>query len=157
MKRTCILAVLVSTVLLISLGCGSPARGNLQTVAITSTSNEVKGEGGTLQLTTMANFGKESDDVTTSATYTVTPTGIDLSGQPLPNPPQTITMSSTGMLTAVPPFVCTFHNAGNNTTAAWVLYGSYQVVATFRGVASQPFYVAVASAAGDGPNSACGP
>jgi hypothetical protein len=155
-KRTCILAVLVSTALFSLLGCGSPARGNLQTVGITSTAHEVEGEGGTLQLTVMANFGKESDNVTNNVTYAVTPTGVSLSGQNLANPPQTITISSTGMLTAVPPFVCTYHNVGTATSAAYVLTGSYQIVATFRGVASQPFFVGVGSAAGDGPSSACG-
>jgi hypothetical protein len=157
-KRTSILALLVSAMLYISLlGCGTPARGNLQTVTLTASKSEVKGEGGTLQLTAMGNFTKENDDVTTTATYAVTPKGTDLSGQLLLSPPQTITVSTTGLVTAVPPFVCSFHNAGTATTPAYVLEGSYQIVATFRGVASQPVFVGVASAAGDGPSGACGP
>jgi hypothetical protein len=153
-KRTNILAILVSAVLFISLlGCGTPARGNLKTVSLLASNSEVKGEGGTLQLTAMANYAKTSDNVTTGVTFVVTPTGVDLNGQALLNPPQTITVNSTGMLTAVPPFVCTFHNIGTGV----VLTGSYQIVATFRGVASQPFFVGVASAAGDGTNGACGP
>jgi hypothetical protein len=155
-KRTCILAVLGSTALFSLLGCGTPARGNLQTVGITSSSSKLAGEGGTLQLVVMANFGKESDNVTNQVTYAVTPTGFSLDGQNLPNPPQTVTISSTGMLTAVPPFVCTYHNVGTATAAAYVLTGSYQVLATFRGVTSQPFFVGVGSASGDGPSSACG-
>jgi hypothetical protein len=101
----------------------------------------------------MANYGKTSDNVTTGVAYVVTPTGVDLNGQALSNPPQTITVNSTGMITAVPPFVCTFHNIGTSV----VLTGSYQIIATFRGVASQPFFVGVASASGDGTNGACGP
>jgi hypothetical protein len=156
MKRTGILAALFGAMSFLSLlGCGTPAIGTLQSITLTSGGTgglfEVKGEGGTMQLAAIANYSsKSTKDVTNRVTYTVTPTGTDLNGVALPKPPQTLTVNSTGLLTAVPPFVCTF-------TSQNFLTGSYQITATFNGVTSQPVFIAVASAAGNGTGSACGP
>jgi hypothetical protein len=79
----------------------------------------------------------------------------------LPTPPQGVTINKTGLLTAVPPFVCSWHDAEPNPNKdmkpQWFLTGSYQVIATYQGVTSQPVFVGGASAGGDGPSGACGP
>ena len=67
-----------------------------------------------------------------------------------------VTVSSTGLVTAVVPFVCSWTNVGGSTPA-YQLTGSYKIVASFQGVTSQPVYVGVASQGGDGPSGACGP
>ncbi len=61
--------------------------------------------------------------------------------------------SSTGLITAVEPAVCTWVQNGTG----WFFQGAYQVTATFGGVTSQPAYVPVASEAGPGTNGQCGP
>jgi hypothetical protein len=67
------------------------------------------------------------------------------------------------LLTAVPPFICTWQNgnAPPATTPAWGLSGSYSVTATYKGFISPPVFVAVASEAGinngSNPTGACGP
>ena len=161
MKRTTILAALLSTALLVP-GCGDPAIGKLQTIQLTAVGSgtgltEVKGEGGTLQLVATGVYTTKSlVDLTNKVTYNVTPNGDSLSG-PLATPPQTLQMSITGLATAVAPFVCTFTNVGTDTQPSYALTGSYQVTVTYNGVTSQPLFIAVASATGDGPNGACGP
>lgn len=166
MKRTTIFAALISAALLSSLlGCGDPAIGKLQTITLTSSDSgggfsDLKGEGGTIQLTSTGNYTSTmTKDLTGHVTYVVTPTGTDLNGFPLPAPPQDVTISSTGLVTAVTPFACSFHDAEPDLTKppAWVLTGSYQIVATFQGVTSQPIFLGLASQAGDGPSAACGP
>lgn len=166
MKVTTILAALVSTMLLIP-GCGDPAIGKLQTITLTSAGTgglfEVKGEGGILQLRAVGIYTTKTQvDLTNKVTYSLivtpqTPPGTDVNGNPLAPPPATLQISSTGLLTAVQPFVCTFMNTGTSTTPAYALTGSYQVTATFSGVTSQPVFIGVASAVGDGPSGACGP
>jgi hypothetical protein len=165
MKRTGILAALFSAISIFSsFGCGTPAVGKLQTITLTSGGNaglfEVKGEGGTFQLAATANYSSKSTvNVTNRVTYTVTATGTDLNGLALAATPKTLTVDAAGLVTAVPPFVCSFHNAEPDPTKppSYVLTGSYQITATFDAVTSQPVFVGVASAAGDGPGSACGP
>jgi hypothetical protein len=163
-KRTSILVALVSAgLLIISLGCGQPAK--LKTITLTGSAGssggfyDVKGAGGTLQLTATGNYNNNAtENLTDRVTYTATPTGTDLSGFALPAPPQDLTVSSTGLVTAVTPFVCTYHNAGTDTKPSYVLFGSYQIVATSsNGTVSQPIFIGVASEAGDGPSGACGP
>ena len=169
MKRTILLAALCVAALFVLLpGCGDPAIGTLQSITLTAvTSNattEMKGEGGTLQLVATGNYTtKSTKDLSNNVTYAATPTGTAEDGSPLPatspSNPQTISISPTGLVTAVSPFVCTFYNDGTKSTPVWTLTGSYAIVATFGNVSSQPLYVAVASAAGIGPNDggACGP
>lgn len=146
---------------LISSGCGTS--DYLQTVTLSATTAStggglynLSGWGGTLQLVVTANYhsGKQVP-VTNSVTYAVTAQGVDDTGAALQAPPNTVTINTTGMMTAVNPPVCTWANEGTSTTPAWVLTGSYQVVATYRGIASQPVFVGVASAAGTGGQ--CGP
>jgi len=170
-KRTILLATLfVAALFILVPGCGDPAIGTLESITLTAvTSNkavEVKGEGGTLQLVATGNYSTHATkDLTPHVTYTATPNGTDESLAPLPATsaadPKTISISTTGLVTAIPPFVCTFTNEGTTTTPAWVLTGSYGIVATFGNITSQPVYVAVASAAGEAPpspdNGACGP
>jgi hypothetical protein len=167
-KRTKILAAVTIALSLIASGCGTS--DYLQSVTVTATSAassgatyNIAGWGGTLQLVVNANYhsGKVVP-VTNSATYAVTPQGTDYTGGTLEAPPNTVTMSPTGMMTAVNPAVCTWanENTTNTGTNSWVLTGAYQVVATYRGMSSQPAFVGVASAAGqaDQPTpGACGP
>jgi hypothetical protein len=150
------------------LGCGTTNK--LQSVTLTPAGSggfiNLQGEGATIQFKAMANYtNKQSYDMTNKVIYTVTPTGTDVNGVPLLAPPQTVLVSPTGLITAVEPFVCSWFDenapadgvSGSTLQPAWFLNGSYKVVATFRGVDSNPVYVAVASAGGNGPNGACGP
>jgi hypothetical protein len=170
-KRTIFLATLFAAALVILLsGCGDPAIGTLQSITLTAvTSNkvvEVKGEGGTLQLVATGNYSTHATkDLTPHVTYTAAPApnSTDDLNDPLPatsaTDPQTISISTTGLVTAVPPFVCTFENLGTATTPSWAVTGSYGIVATFNNITSNPVYVPVASAAGHltADAGACGP
>jgi hypothetical protein len=167
-KRTILPAVLSVAMLFILLpGCGNPAIGTLQSITLTAATSgvvEVKGEGGTLQLIATGNYSsKATKNLSDNVTYTATPLGTAEDGTALPATsaanPQTISISPTGLVTAIVPFVCTYYNDGTKTTPVWVLTGSYQIVATFGTVSSQPIYVGVAAAAGIGPNDGgqCGP
>jgi hypothetical protein len=143
------------------LGCGTS--NHLQSITLTAGSTtgtvEVKGIGGTLQLVATGNYSSgKTHDLSHVVTYTVTPTGTDVNtGGPLPTPPLGASISPTGLITAELPAVCTFTYATGSTPPAYSLTGSYQVVATFEGIVSQPMYIAMASATGDGPSGACGP
>ena len=164
MKRTTLLAAFACALLTFSLlGCGTT--NHLQTIKLTVASSSgtgglfnVKGIGGSLQLVATGNYSSgQTKDLTNVVTYSVVP---DPNGMLLPAPPLTVTMSKTGMMTAVEPAVCTWHDGEPDPTQnqpVWFLTGSYIVTATFQGVTSQPAFVAVASAAGDGPSGACGP
>lgn len=169
MKRkpfiTALLCALLATTLL---GCGMTNK--LQTIEISVAGNgglfNVQGEGGTLQLVVTGNYSNsKTHDLTNVATYTIVPDGnyLDSDGVtefPLLDPPQTITLSKTGLATAVDPFVCTWINLESDPTktAKWALTGSYKVTASFGGVTSQPVYIAVASAVVGGANNGqCGP
>jgi len=159
-KRTILSLTSLTLLTLLAVSCGS---SHLESITITAPATELVGEGGTLQLTATGNYSYgPSNDLTQKVTYTITPDGTDVNSIPLPDPPADITISPTGMLTAVDPFVCTF--APGNTTGtsvtSWVLTGSYKIVATYNGVSSQPFYVGMASAAGESgapANGECGP
>jgi hypothetical protein len=99
--------------------------------------------------------------VTNAVTYVVTPQGTDDNGASLQAPPNTVTLSTTGMMTAVNPTVCTWVDETPTASApSWFLSGSYQVVANYKGMDSQPIFVGVASAAGTTDQSSpgsCGP
>jgi hypothetical protein len=166
-KRTKILAAAVIALTLISSGCGTS--DYVQSVTLSATSGSagggvynIIGWGGTLQLAVNANYhsGKVVP-VTDAVTYVVTPQGTDDNGASLQAPPNTVTLSTTGMMTAVNPTVCTWTDeAPTSSTPSWFLSGSYQVVANYKGMNSQPVFVAIASAAGttdqESPG-ACGP
>jgi hypothetical protein len=166
-KRINFLAVVVAALSLILSGCGTS--DYVQSVSVSATTSSVGGGlyniygwGGTLQLVVSANYHSgKSVPVTNSVVYKVTPQGTDWEGTTLEAPPNTVTISTTGMMTAVDPPVCTWVNENpKGTTASWFLSGSYQVIATYNGMASQPIFVGVSSAAGS-PNQstpgACGP
>jgi hypothetical protein len=163
-KQSRILAALLVALLLIASGCGTS--DSLSTLTVTSTASSsggffnLKGEGGTLQLKTVANYTSgKSVDVTNWAKYTVTTTGTDESGAALQAPPNTVTINATGLMTAVTPFDCSWTDTTPPpaTSPTWFLTGSYQVTANYHGKTSQPVFVGVASAGGNGPGGACGP
>ncbi len=160
MKRTILFYVALSLLAVLTVSCGS---NSLNTIVLTAPQTELVGEGGTLQLTATGNYSYgPSDNLTDKVTYTITADGTDINQVALPAPPSNITINSTGLLTAVDPFVCTFMpgNSTGTTVTSWVLTGSYKVVATYKGITSQPFYVGMASAAGDPSapaNGQCGP
>lgn len=168
MKRKLISTGLLSLLLLSLLGCGMTNKLQTITVSIAGSGGlfNVRGEGGILQLKVTGNYSNsKTHDLTNVATYTIVPDGnyLDSDGVtefPLLDPPQTITLSKTGLATAVDPFVCTWINLETDTTKApkWALTGSYKVTASFGGVTSQPVYIAVASAVVGGANNGqCGP
>jgi hypothetical protein len=166
-RRKQILAAIAIGLSLICSGCGTS--DYVQTVTLSATSSSVGGGiynlvgwGGTLQLVVNANYHSgKTIPVTDSVQYAVTPQDTDDTGAALQAPPNTVTINTTGMMTAVNPTVCTWKDlAPNSTTPAWFLSGSYQVIATYKGIASQPIFVAVASAAGSTDvqsPGACGP
>jgi hypothetical protein len=167
-KRKSLISALGFVLLATSLlGCGGSNK--LQTITLSiggqgGTFN-LKGIGGVLQLKATGNYSNsKTHDLTNVATYTigVDPVhGVDVRDFPLLPPPMTVTLSPTGMLTAVEPAVCTWHDSepdpDKDNKPAWSITGTYVVTATFQGITSQPVFVAVASATGDGPFGACGP
>jgi hypothetical protein len=165
-KRTNILAALLVVLLLITSGCGTSDSLSTLTVSSKAASSggffNLKGEGGTLQLIVNANYTSgKTVDVTNWATYVValTPNSVNVNGSTLQTPPSTVTINATGMMAAVTPFDCSWHDSTPPpaTAPTWFLTGSYQITATYHGKTSQPVFVGVASAAGDGPGGACGP
>lgn len=163
MKRKTLITALGCALLAISLlGCGGSNK--LQTITLTIGGANggmfnLKGIGGTLQLKATGNYSNsKTKDLTNVVTYTVIP---DPALMPLPLPPQTVTMSATGLMTAVEPAVCTWHDSEPNPNVdnkpVWSITGDYIVTASFDGITSQQIFVAVASATGDGPFGACGP
>jgi hypothetical protein len=163
-KGTKILAALAALLLITLLGCGgTPAIGDLKTITLNATpSTNIKGEGGTIQLQAIGVYSTgQEKDLTNRVTFTISVPGssnVDYTGATLPTPPQTVLLNSTGMITAVAPFVCTWTDTSpGSTTATWAISGSYQVMATFGSVTSQPMFVTVASHTGYGPGGQCGP
>jgi hypothetical protein len=156
-----LLAALVSGLLVFSmLGCNALQTTNhLRSIQLTPSGGlyNLVGIGGTLQLVATGTYSSgQTKDLTNMVTYTVIP---DPSGMPLPAPPSTVTMSPTGLMTAVEPAVCTWHDTQTDATKppTWVIAGSYIVTASFQGITSQQIFVTVASATGDAPDGSCGP
>ena len=163
MKRTIFCIAFLSLLAFCLASCGST--DNLRTIQLTAPSTELQGIGGTIQLQAQGTYAYGPNrDLTNQVTYTVI---VDPNNQGtvggtgiLPTPPNTITLSTTGLVTAVEPGVCTFNDVGTLTTPVWVLTGDYEITATYRGVTSQPVYIGVASAAGPAAAPAdgqCGP
>ena len=162
MKGTKILAALTAVLLSSLLGCGGPAIGDLKTITISANpSTNLVGEGGTIQFSAIGVYSTGAQkDLTNRVTFntTISAGSTDVNGAALAAPPQTILVNSTGLATAVAPFVCSWTDTNPGAaTATWAVTGSYQVTATFGSVTSQPLFVTVASATGDGPGGACGP
>jgi hypothetical protein len=163
-KRTILLLAGLSLLAMMSVSCGTT---HLENIELTAPSSELIGEGGTLQLTATGYYSYgPPNNLTAKVTYTVVADGDSVNSEgtlsALPAPPSNITINSDGMLTAVDPFVCTFvpGNTTGTTVVSWVLTGSYKITATYGGITSQPFYVAMASAGGiaSAPaNGQCGP
>jgi hypothetical protein len=161
-KRTIFLTAFVSLLGMICLGCGSTT---LKTIELTAPTTTLYGIGGTLQLqaTGFYSYGP-ARDLTDKVTYTIViapaPYDVDVNGNPLPTPPLGVKIDTFGFVTAVEPGVCTYEDVGTTTTAVWALTGTYQITASYGGVTSQPFYLAMASATGS-PNppasGLCGP
>jgi len=168
-KRTTFIYTVATVLAMFALlGCGTTNK--LQSVELSPTGDggfiNLQGEGSKIQFTAIAKYtNAQGYDMTNKVTYTVTAIGDDAFGDPLPAPPMNVLMSPNGLITAVEPFVCTWvdlnapgdQDPSSGLQPAWFLAGSYRVVATFKGVASNPVYVAVASQAGNGPNGQCGP
>jgi hypothetical protein len=160
-KRKSLITALGCGLLAISLlGCGGS--NHLQSITLSIGGNNglfnLQGIGGTLQLKATGEYGStKTKDLTNVVTWSVVPDGVDINGTPLAAPPLTVTMSPTGLMTAVDPAACTWINLEPDPTKdpAWALTGSYKVTATFGSVTSQPVFVAVASAAAPPPG--CGP
>ena len=166
MKRTKILATFLGIISLLSTGCGTSDKIGSVSMQVVGASGagvvDLKGLGGTLQLAVSANYtsGKIIDQ-THFATYTVTAEGVDNNTKlPLPAPPMTFTINSTGMITAVDPAVCTwFSTTGDPKTGGWAFTGDYKIVATYHGFSSNPVFIPIASAASNQANmqGQCGP
>jgi hypothetical protein len=160
-KRKTLITALGCALLAISLlGCGGS--NDLQSITLSIGGDNglfnLQGIGGTLQLKATGTYGSTlTKDLTNKVTYTVVPDGVDSNGVALSAPPLTVTMSPTGLMTAVDPAVCTWVNLEPDPTKdpSWALTGTYKVTATFGAITSQPVFVGVASAAG--PTGPCGP
>jgi len=147
----------------------------------------LQGNGGTIQLQPLGNYGGGTPkDLTRMATITVIVdpfTNQDAFGNtllapcfgPCPLPFDgvhgTVEWNGTGLVTAVEPATCTWvdveplDSKGNVQPPAWLYVGDYMVTATYGGVTSQPVYIPVASSGGNqfyngqenNPSGACGP
>ncbi len=159
--------MVLAAVTLLSTSCGTSDKVASVSITAAGTSGVVNlaGLGGTLQLQVTANYtsGKIVDE-TNWSTYSVTPSGFDYTGVALPAPPNDISVNATGMLTATAPGVCTWTDltagsGSSSTTPAWAITGYYIIIATYKGMQSQPLYIPVASAANlqTGADGECGP
>src|SRR5262249_23031237 len=149
---TALLGVLVAVTLL---GCGGSNK--LQTITLSIGGNggtfNLQGIGGTLQLKATGNYNStKTHDLTHVVTYTIVfhrDNHVDPFRNPLLPPPQTVTLNTTGLLTAVEPATCSWVDISPDPEKpAWFISGDYMITATFDGVTSQPVFVAVASSAG---------
>lgn len=163
MKRTLFFAtLLLSAVALLTTSCGTSDKIGSVSMQVVGAQGagvvNLAGLGGTLQLQVLANYtsGKQIDE-TNFVTYTITAEGTDDLGTPLSTPPLTVTLNSTGMVTAVQPAVCVWVNSSTTSTPSWAYKGDYKVVATYRGFTSNPVFIPVASAASDLGSPTCGP
>lgn len=185
MNRKTLFALLACALLGLSmLGCGTTR--HLQSIQISSSTTDESTTGtisigingavvGPVQLYTWGNYSNGESVILygTGLAYQIEldPTnnqGVESpSGQfyTLDEPPLTLELSSTGLLTAVDPSACSWNNSAagtSSTTAAWEMVGSYVVTSTYKGLTSPPVYVAIASAPGiyDAKNNDsghCGP
>ena len=158
MKRKTIFTAMLGALLTVALlGCGGSNK--LQTIEISigdsNTIYNLKGIGGTLQLKVTGNYSSgKTHDLTNVATYSIVPDPV-LSPD-LPTPPLSVTLSNTGLLTAVQPGLCTWVDVDPDPDKeSWAISGDYVVTASFDGMTSQQVFVPVASAAG--PTGPCGP
>lgn len=163
-RKTLFTALACALLVFSMLGCG--ATNHLQSIQL-SLSNTLEspgstltlyGVGGTLQMYTWANYsnGKQVLLHGSDVAYQISSTasGFAETGGPLgdPNadPPGTVQLlTPNGLLTAVPPFACTWVNtATTGTTPAFAITGYYTLTATYQGMTTPPAFVTIASAAG---------
>jgi hypothetical protein len=185
-NRKTLLPALACALLVFSmLGCG--ATNHLQSITLSVTSQNgvsltsqsgvytLLCDGGTLQLAATGNYNNgKTKDLTNQVAFTmiVDPNySVDAYNHPLPAPPATAQISTTGLITAVEPATCTWVDpVPAPGTASWFFMGAYQVTASLDGVTSQPAYIPVASQAGNqnyifvtpnlmdnNPSEQCGP
>lgn len=130
------------------------------------------GNGGTIQLQPMGNYGGGvSKDLTKQAIYTmiVDPFhSVDAFNDPLLAPcfgpcplpfdgiHGTVQWDPTGLVTAVEPATCTFIDTApldpitlKPVPPSWSYVGAYMVTASLDGITSQPVYIPVASSTGN--------
>jgi hypothetical protein len=161
-KRISILVGLVAVTAVALSSCGgTPAIGNLRSInLLSSPSTNLVGAGGTVQLDAIGVYSTgNTQDLTRKVTFTATAIGVDDQGNPMLAPPNTATVSPTGLVTAVVPFVCSWvDSTPAASTPAWYVSGSYQITASYNGLTSQPVFISVASANGNtNPKGGCGP
>lgn len=167
MKRSTILAVLILATYPFLTSCGSGNKIASVTMTASGQAGTVNliGMGGTLQLQVLANYTSGNFiNETDYATYTILPWGVDQDSNPLPAPPLGASVNNSGLVTATADAagngICTWvSTTGVLATPGWAFKGYYQVTATYRGFTSNPIYIPVASAAGDGVGmeGQCGP
>ena len=143
-------------------------------VAPTSQSGFVSlvGNGGTIQLQPMGNYGGGvAKDLTKQATITIIVDpfhGVDAFDDPLLAPCSgpcplpfdgihgTVQWDQTGLVTAVEPATCTWVDTAEldpitlkPQPPVWFYQGAYMVTASLGGVTSQPIYIPLASSSGN--------
>ncbi len=184
MRRTNIFAALACALLVFSLlGCGTSNK--LQSIQISSSNTVATVTGtvsigingpvtGPIQLYTWGNYsnGKQVLLFGTGLAYQITtnpdnPDAVDPGTgdlYALAAPPDTLELSTTGLLTATEPSACSWYNSAvpPATAPAWSMVGTYIVTATYQGFTTPPVYVAMASAPGvfnaiTNPTGECGP
>jgi hypothetical protein len=172
-KHSRILVTVLSIAVLAALsGCGSSDKVESVSMSVVGASGgtvNLYGLGGTLQLQVMTNYtsGKVVNE-TNFATFTIAPQGVQYNWNssgtyttsPMPTPPQGITISPNGLITAVDPGICSWINVSSSSSSpAWAYTGWYQITATNHGFTSNPVFIPLASAANGQPsaNGLCGP
>ena len=163
MNRKSLLTAFVCALLVLSmLGCGQT--NELQSIQLSSSSTAetsgndflLYGIGGTAQVYVWGNYTNgqakllQGDAVKFQIVLTPGSSAETGSlGDPNANPPGTVQLSASGLLTAVQPYACTYTNtATTGTTPAFALTGSYTLTATYGGMTTPPQYVSVASSSG---------
>jgi len=173
-NRQTLFCALACALLVFSVGCGST--NNLQSIQLSVSNTDPNAGTGVVVLIdqsyplyTWGNYssGKQKLLSNDSVQYHIAypPLGFAETGElgnPNANPPQTVQLSPSGVLSAVVPFVaCTFENVAQApaTTPAFESTGSYVVTATYLGFTTPPAYIGVATAGGvystSNPNSEC--
>ncbi len=188
-RKTLFAALACASLILSMLGCGQT--NDLKSIQLSSSNSSVsppgtldlQGEGATAQVYVWGNYSNGKQKLLNAVgdvafQVAITPGCVDQFDDALlppcqtpdcPNPaspPYTagsVSYDANGLLTAVPPFICTWVNSAQPpaTTPAWGLSGSYTLTATYAGFTTPPVYVAVASEAGitntTNPTGECGP
>jgi hypothetical protein len=162
-RKTLFTALACALLTFSMLGCGTSDK--LKSIQLsTSNSSETPGSsltlygvGGTLQMYVWGNYsnGKQALLGGSGVSYQVSsaPSGYAVTGSlgdPNASPAQTVQLTaSSGLLTAVTPFACTWVNtATTGTSPAFAIAGWYTVTATYGSFTSPPAFVTLASAAG---------